>query len=178
VHFSILAARLRLVGSKVGARVQSLGDVLEEPLGFMRSLPGGAHEAGLCGHAGGRGGFFQVRKVVGLGMYFHSRHSHCSGAGGMSVRRLMLLYSINTGSRDAGWLGGCSRHSTRRDRDASWRVGKKIIMGGASRARMSLSQTLLSRKRAFRCRHGLSVPWSVAPLDQRERFALHEDDYQ
>ena len=85
----------------------------------------GAHEAGLCGHAGGRGEFFQVRTVVELGVCLHNRHSHSSGAGGMSVRILVLLYSINTGSRDAGWHGGCSKHSTHRDRDASWQEDRR-----------------------------------------------------
>ena len=54
----MLAARLCLVGSKVGARVQSLGNVLE-----AHAITAG-RRAGLCGHAGG--GRSQVRRQWGL----------------------------------------------------------------------------------------------------------------
>ena len=41
-------------------------------------------------------------------------------------------------------------------------LGKKIVMGGASRVSMSLSQNISKvGERASRCRHGLSVPGMV-----------------
>ena len=64
--FSILAARLCLVGSKVGARVQSLGNVLER--GSCDHCRDAAQ--GLCAvMQEEEDGHFQVRKVVELGVY-------------------------------------------------------------------------------------------------------------